>query len=152
MSEAGAPRRRNIWLILSLCLNVVLIAMIAVGIARAWHHQQEAALGRAFSAQSIIAHLPSDRAEKVQAVLDAHAAQLNALTDAASQARVASRPVFAATNFDRANYAKAQLRIRTADDALEAEKMAQLADIAALLTPDERQAIVDRASQQKPKP
>ena len=32
MSDASTPQRRSIWLILSICLNVVLIAMIAVGV------------------------------------------------------------------------------------------------------------------------
>ncbi|HEY1837817.1 MAG TPA: periplasmic heavy metal sensor [Rhizomicrobium sp.] len=147
MSEAGG-RHRNIWLVLSLCLNVVLIAMVAVGFARAWQREHDAQMGGAFSGQSIVAHLPADRAAKVQAVIDAHATKLAALADAAQQARLNARLVFMSPDYQTPVYAQAQAKILAADDALETEKMKQLTEIGVLLTPDERKAIVDRARHQ----
>lgn len=149
MSQTGS--RRSIWLIVSLCLNVVLIAMMAMGIARAWHREHEKTLGRAFSAESILAHLPPDRAAKVQAVLDAHAPALKELNDGALQARLHARPIFMAPVFDANAYAQAQQGLRIADDALEAERLKQTADIAAVLTPTERADIVERAREQSDK-
>jgi uncharacterized membrane protein len=147
MSETGG-RRRNTGLIVSLCLNVVLIAMVAVGFVRAWQREYEQRVGGAFSAQSIVAHLPPDRAARVQAVVDAHAAKLNALADAAQQARVKARLLFLSPDYQLPVYAQQQARILAADDALEAEKMRQLNDIGVLLTVDERKGIVDRARHQ----
>jgi uncharacterized membrane protein len=144
MSETGG-RRRNVWLILSLCLNVVLIAMVAV---RMWQYDHGAKLGGAFSAQSIVAHLPPDRAAKVQAVIGAHAASLSALSDAAEKTRLQARLIFMAPTFQLPVYKQAQARILAADVALETEKMNQLNDIAVLLTSDERRAIVERARHQ----
>jgi len=142
------PPRSNTWLVVSICLNVVLIAMIAVGVARAWHRQHEMELGRAFSTQSIIAHLPADRAKKVKAVVDAHAYRLGVLADDATKSRLEARPIFTAPVFDPVAYAKAQERMRKADDALQTERMKQLMEIAALLTPAERQEIGERARNQ----
>ncbi len=148
MSESGTPRGRNIWLIVSLCLNVVLVVMIAVGIARAIHRQAEASKGGAFSAQSILAHLPPDHAARVKAVMDAHAARLGTLNDNAARSRLNARPFFTAEKFDLAAYRKAQEDMRAADDALEAERMKQLSEIAVLLTAQERQEIAQRAREQ----
>jgi uncharacterized membrane protein len=149
VSDAATPIRRNIWLILSLCLNVALIAMIAVGIWRSVEKQREASLGRAFSAQSIVAHLPPDRAARVQAVIDAHAAKLGALADEAERSRLNARPFFTAEKFDAIAYARAQQGMRQADDALQAERLRQLAEIAAILTPRERHEIAERARKER---
>ncbi len=145
MSEGGMQRGRNVWLIGSLCLNVLLIAMIVVGLMRAWHLKQEAALGRAFSAQSIAAHLPADRAAKVRAIIAAHAPRMKALNAAADEARRRARGFFVATQFDPDGYTKAQQTLRAANDALEAERLDQVGDIAAILSADERREIVERA-------
>jgi uncharacterized membrane protein len=144
MSEGGT-RHRNIWLILSLCLNVLLIAMIAVGMARVWHRHHEDAMGPAFSAESIVGHLPPDRAARVQAIIDRHAAAMKRLRDNATVARLRARPIFTAPRFDAAAYARAQQNLRAADDALQVERLKQLAEIAAILSAQERADIVARA-------
>lgn len=151
MSEAGTPRR-SIGLILSICLNVVLIAMIVVGIARAWQRERETMLGHAFSAYSIVAHLPPDRAAAVQKVIDAHAHELGILADDAERSRLEARPIFTAAKFDAAAYAKAQKRMLEADRAFQAARMKQIAEIAALLTVEEREAIADRARREPRSP
>lgn len=145
MSEGGTTRRRNIWLILSLCLNVLLIATIAMGIARAWHRHKEFVMGPPFSAESIVSHLPPDRAAKVQAIIDAHAAAMKRLRDDATNARLKARPIFTAPRFDAAAYARAQRALRAADNALQVERLKQLADVAAILSAQERAEIVARA-------
>src|SRR6185312_10499879 len=146
MSEAQP--RRNIWLILSLCLNVVLIGMIIAGIVRGIARQREAQIGRAFSVESIMAHLPPADAAKVKAVADRHRAKMDALYDASTFTRVEARRLFAAPTFDAAAYAKAQESVRSADDAFQVERMKQVSEIAAVLTADERHSIVDRARQE----
>lgn len=148
LSDGETPRRRNIWLILSICLNALLIAMIAVGLSRAWERKHEMEMGPPFSAESIVGHLPADRAAKVQAIIDAHEPAVKRLRDAATAARMNARHFFTAQNLDAAAYANAQQNLRAADAALQVERMKQLAEIAAVLTPAERQQIVDRANAQ----
>jgi uncharacterized membrane protein len=147
-----ATPRRNVGLIVSICLNVILIAMIAVGIARAWERQREMMLGHAFSANSIVAHLPPDRAAAVQKIVDAHSYKLGLLSDDAERSRLDARPIFTAQRFDAAAYAKAQERMLKTDQAFEAERMKQMAEIAAVLTSAERQSIADRARREPHRP
>ncbi|HEX2593114.1 MAG TPA: periplasmic heavy metal sensor [Rhizomicrobium sp.] len=146
MSESGSRPRRAIWLILSVCLNVVLIGMLVVGMMRAWHHKQEAT--GAFSTLSIIGHLPPDRAAAVQKIIDAHTPRMNQLKNEALQSRLAARKIFASPTIDQEAYRKAQEGMRAADDAIEVEKLSQMHDISTVLTAEERKAIVDRANHQ----
>jgi uncharacterized membrane protein len=148
MSEPAMRQGRSVWLIVSLCLNVVLIAMIVVGTLRAIERQRVESLGRAFSPQSILAHLPADRAAKIQAVIDAHAEKLGVLSDDSDRARLNARRYFTAERLDSAAYARAQAGMRAADDAFQAERHAQMREIAQLLTPKERREIADRARQE----
>jgi uncharacterized membrane protein len=149
MSEAATRPGRSIWLVISLCLNVVLITMIVMGTIRAMERQRVATLGRAFSPQSILAHLPADRAAKIQAVIDAHAERLGILADDSQRARLNARRFFTADRLDVDAYARAQAGMRAADDAFQAERHAQMLEIARLLTPKERREIADRARNEK---
>jgi len=145
MSDSAVPRSRNIWLAISLCLNVVLIAMIVVGVWRASQREHEQSIGHAFSPKSILLHLPPDRAAEIQRVIDAHAERLGNLADDTERAKLNARRYFTAEKFDPAAYAKAQDGMLAADSAFEAERHAQMQEIARLLTPKERREIADRA-------
>jgi Spy/CpxP family protein refolding chaperone len=92
-----------------------------------------------------MSHLPPDRAANVQVIIDAHAAAMKRLRDDSTRARLSARPIFIAPRFDAAAYARAQQALLAADDALHAERLKQLADIAAILSPQERAEIVARA-------
>ena len=122
--------------------------MIAVGVWRGIQRQHEAQFGRAFSPESIIAHLPPDRAARVNAIAEKHRAKLDRLYDASILTRVNSRRIFAAPNFDAAAFAKAQEQVREADDALQVERMKQMGEIGAVLNGDDRHGIVKRAREE----
>ena len=145
--EPDPPRPwRNVLLVLSLCLNVALLAILGVGAVRL-----AAAAGRApFIGQpagplapgQVMRSLSPERRGAVQAVVRRHRPELLRLRRAARDARQETFGVFAAPGFDNAAFAAALDRVRDADGALEDEAIAQARDIVAALTPAERQKVI----------
>jgi uncharacterized membrane protein len=145
--ETDSPRPwRNVLLVLSLCLNVALLAVLGVGAVRL-----AAAAGRTpFIAQpagslspgQVMRSLSPERRAAVQAVMRRHRPELLRLRRAARDARQETFAVFAAPGFDNAAFAAALDRVRDADGALEDEAIAQARDIVAALTLQERQAVI----------
>jgi uncharacterized membrane protein len=136
---------RNVLLVLSLCLNVALIAILAVGVVR-----MAAANRVPFITQpagplapgQVLRSLSAERRQALQAVLRQHRPALTELRQSARQARQETFKVFSAPQFDNAAFNAALERVSAADGALEDEAVAQVKDLVAALTPQERQKVI----------
>ncbi|MEI9995337.1 MAG: periplasmic heavy metal sensor [Rhizomicrobium sp.] len=137
MSDTPAPRRRNWLLIVSLCLNVALIAAVAIGVVRLRHPPGP------LVPHALIAAVPEER-DNIQAIIDAHAARIALLRKASANARHAAFNVFVAPDYSPRKMSDALAAVVAADTALETESVAALGDSLSALTPAERQAFADR--------
>jgi len=141
--DQPAPRRRNILLILSLCLNVALLPVIAAIVIHALRHDGAIGSGGILAPRSVMAALPGEQAP-IQKVIDAHTAKLRALRLESLRTRRQAFAVLAAPDYTPENFARALNRVRDADSALESESIAMMAQSLATLTPAERQAMVEK--------
>lgn len=138
MSETGRSDRPSILLIVSLCLNVALVALCAamffrVGLRPFEAHGPKGAL----SAPALMRMVPAEET-KIRAVLDAHRPRLHQLHRDAMQARAELFQVLSAPKFDADSFAKASGAVESADSALETESLNTTAEAIGLLTPQER--------------
>jgi uncharacterized membrane protein len=143
------PKRQpSVLLIVSLCLNLALIGLIAITFMRTGMHRLEPHDGKVgLSAQSLIRMVPAEQT-KIQAIIDAHRKQMHQLRRQAMQARADSFQLLEAKDFKADDFAKSLAAVDAADAALEAETMAMTAQAVAVLTPQERADIA--AKVQKP--
>ena len=139
---AVTPKRQpSVLLIVSLCLNIALIGLIAITYMRTGLHHNELHEGRrALSAQMLMRRLPAEEG-KIHSILDAHRRELRELKRAAMKARVDSFDLLQAKDFNAGDFAKSLEAVQAADAALEAETMKITAESIAVLTPEERAAI-----------
>jgi len=138
-TPAPPPPRRSALLIISLCLNVALIAMVVVGIANGIRHARH---GREFlSPQTLMAAASSVERAKIQSIVAAHADKIRALKKADAAARLAAFKLFESPQFDRAEFARAIDAIHRADDALRQELTDLTEESVMQLSPAERQAV-----------
>ncbi|MEI9930960.1 MAG: periplasmic heavy metal sensor [Rhizomicrobium sp.] len=137
-----APKRQpSVLLIVSLCLNIALIALVASFYMRTGIHHAEPHEGkRGLSAQSLMRMVPAEEG-KIGAILDAHRKRMRELRRAAMQARVESFDLLQSKEFKAEDFAKSLAAVQAADAALEAETMKVTAESVAALTPQERAAI-----------
>jgi uncharacterized membrane protein len=147
MAEAGpssamSTRTRATLLVMSLCLNVGLIAFILVGIGRVG---QGLIAGPGMMGPAQIAReLPDAGRLKVMGIMAEHRDGLREKRRAARQARQGVFRAFIAPNYLPGDFARALDQVRAADSALEEEQVAQQRDVINALTPDERQLISSR--------
>ena len=148
---AGRPNSwRNVLLVLSLCFNVALVAILAVGAVR-----MVTAARAPFIAQpagplapgQVLRSLSPERRQALQALMRQHRPALVQLRQAARQARQESFRIFSAPQFDSAAFNAALERVSAADGALEDEAVAQAKDLVAALTPQERQKVIENRQQ-----
>jgi len=150
MSDASVtPKRQpSVPLIVSLCLNLALIGLIAITVMRGGLHRFERHQERfSLSAQSLMREVPAEQT-KIQAIIDAHRKQMRELRHQAMEARAESFRLLAAKDFNADEFAKSLASVDAADAALEAETMAMTAQAVTVLTPQERADIA--AKVQKP--
>jgi len=143
------PKRQpSVLLIVSLCLNLALIGLIAITVMRGGMHRFERHEEKlSLSAQSLMRMVPAEQT-KIQAILDAHHKQMRELRRQAIEARAESFHLLEAKDFNADQFAKSLASVDAADAALEAETMAMTAQAVAVLTPQERADIA--AKVQKP--
>lgn len=141
-----APRRgRRIFLILSLCLNVFLVAVIVVGVMRAVHRRNDPmTAGGPFSPYVLLHVAAKEDRPKIQAVIDRHKASVRHLRDQAVAARVASFETFAAPDYTPEKFNAALDKVREADAAVGKEVNDSIAESVAQLAPDERKKLADK--------
>ena len=145
MSEPNsASRRPSILLIVSLCLNIILIPVIAAVLVRAAHRDGGVVgAGGVLAPRSVMAAVPAER-DRIQAIIDAHTAKITTLRKASAQARREAFMTLAEPDFSQASFAKSLTAVADADAALERENIAMMAQSLAVLTPQEREALVTR--------
>src|SRR5258708_35117639 len=145
MSEATPvpQRRRSVLLIVSLCLNIVLIPIIAAVVIRAAHRDGVVGAGGVLAPRSVMAAVPGER-DRIQAIIDRHAPRVISLRSVSAQARREAFMKLAAPDFTQAAFLKSLSTVQNADNALEHENIAMMAESLAVLTPVERQAMVTR--------
>jgi len=138
------PRRRSWLLIASLCVNLALIAFIAVALWRLAHIDRSVGAGVSpLAPKHVIADFPG-HAGAIDAVIEAHRAKIEALRAAAVSTRIASVKLLAAPDYTPQKMQAALAAVAKADAALEAEDVRMAADSLATLSPDERKTLVDR--------
>ena len=146
MSDASiAPRRQpSVLLIVSLCLNLALIGLIAIAYMRTGAHRFGGHEGRegkvTLSAQALMRMVPSEE-PKIQSILDAHRRRLRGLRQHAIQTRAEAFSLLESRDFKADDFTKSLAAVQNADAALEAETMKVTAESVAVLTPAEREAV-----------
>ena len=143
MAEPVPPRRRSWLLIVSLCLNIALVPVIAAVVIRALHIDTEIGSGGVLAPRSLMAALP-DQSAHIQKVIDAHTPKIRALRRESVRTRLDAFDLLASPGYTPDKMAAALSAVTAADGALERESVAMLGDTFAVLTPAERQAIVER--------
>ena len=140
----ATPRRRRNWLlIVSLCLNVMLIAAIVTVAVRIAQRDTRIGAGGPLAPRSLIEEFPNEKAA-IETVINAHTARIASLRQASRRARVDALNVLAAPDAAPQKLGAAFAAIARADAALEAEAVAMSSESTAMLSPAERQALADR--------
>jgi len=150
MADPAPSRTRTTLMVMSLCLNVGLIALILVGIGRVG---QGLIGGAGVMAPVQIARvLPDAGRQKVQGIMAEHRDALRERRRAARAARMEVFRVFTAPTYVAGDLARALDQVRAADASLEEESVAQQRDVINSLTPDERKLIADRVRERRGRP
>lgn len=143
-ADSLAPsRRRAILLAASLCLNVALLALLAVGAARVMQGTAILVRPGPMSAAAIVTAWPNHAGE-IAAIRARHLDALRAARRGAQRARRQVFQDFAAQPFDAAAYAAALDGVRAADARLEEEQVSVQRDVVAVLSPQERAEIAEK--------
>jgi uncharacterized membrane protein len=139
---AQAPKR-SVLLIVSLCLNVALIVMIAAGVANAIYHAHRP--GNVFGPVALKEYAAPAERTKIDAIIAAHAGKIKELKEASRAAHRAAFEMFADANFDPAAFENSLGKAQDADDALRRELATVTAQSAAQLSQSERQTVAEKA-------
>lgn len=161
MITQPAPRT-NIALIVSLCVNLLLAGVIATAAYRHFTQPPEAPMfagpppgqqppERAQLRQLLSPHfltrIAPDQAAKIRVIVDAHRQTVDHLKAEANAARRDVLTLYGAPGLDKDALTKALLRTQLADAAMEAEIMRVAAEIAPVLSPEQRKKAADWRSQ-----
>lgn len=141
---------RNMLLVVSLCLNVALAAILVVGAVRAVTANRAPFIAQPagpLAPGQVMRSLSPERRQALQELMRRHRPALMRLRQEARQARMESFRVFAAETFDNAAFSAALEKVSAADGALEDEAVAQARDMVAALTPEERRKIIENRQQ-----
>jgi uncharacterized membrane protein len=144
-NDTPRPRSSAV-LIVSLCLNVALIGLIAIGLFRFGFRGFEPPHpggGGGLNAQMLMRMFPAEQG-KLEAIAQAHRPKLRMLRLARNQARAEAFQVLSAPGFDSDAFAKALAAIQTADAAFETEQAKETVESVAALTPAERQSVAEK--------
>lgn len=149
MADSAPSRTRSTLLVMSLCLNAGLIALILVGLGR---------FGPVFMPPGAMApvqiarDLPDAGRQKVLGVIAEHRDALREKRRAARAARLAVFQVITAPTYVAGDLSHALDQVRAADASLEEESIAQQRDVINALTPDERKLVSDRVRERRNRP
>jgi Spy/CpxP family protein refolding chaperone len=139
-------RRPSLLLIVSLCLNVALVAGAAMMFMRGFGFGFGPPPREPKGVLSPVAlmRMVPEESDKIQKIMDAHHARMHALRQVSMQARVGLMDALTAQNFDKAALDKAMLALEAADDALQAENLKATSESVAILTQAERESVADQ--------
>jgi len=161
MSNGSPQGKSNVALIISLCLNLILAGVIAMGGYRAFHDGPmfggRFGIERGFGhgrgqgqmGSHALMHLLPAETGKIKAIADAHKDRIFQLRGEARQARLEVLRAFAAPDFTQPSFDRALERVRGADAALEAEEVKVVSESVAALTPDERRTAIERVREHR---
>ena len=150
MSEptpSSARTGSSILLIVSVCLNVALIAMIAAAIASSvFRHSHERWARGPLGINALVEAATPDERSRIEAIIKNHQSRLRELARDADSERAAAVRTFAQPTFDTAEYERTLDKIRLTNDLLQAEASRMMVEAASQLSPQERQELADRAA------
>lgn len=161
-AAAAQPRKWNVALIVSLCLNFLLAGALVVPVVR-WSlpfaaddrsssgfghgmhghgHGRGFGLGQGLLNPHVVMQVAPDKADAIKRILDAHRSKFLALRDAAMAARGDAASKLDANNFSQADFDRSLVAVRDADNALETEVLRTVSEFAGTLSAKERQAAI----------
>ena len=145
MSEAAPPmpRGRSGPLIVSLCLNLILVPVVAVVIYHAAYHGHEIGSGGVLAPRTVMRAVPEKRAQ-IEAVINAHTPMIRTLRAASARARREAFRTLSAPDYTAEKFRQSLDAVANADGALERENLAMMTESLATLTPSERDTVVAR--------
>lgn len=158
-TDVAAPGRkgRSVLLIVSLCLNVLLIGILCMGILRLffWPGPETGrgrphgpglyfGIGQGVFNPDLMRRVSPAKSDALRAVIDQHRPRLQQLRRASVAARGAALDAFTADKFDQVAFDKALSGIAAADSAFEAGTMQVISASVAKLSAQERQEIARR--------
>jgi uncharacterized membrane protein len=161
MSDEGRAGRRtwrDVLLVVSVCLNCLLLGLVGMGAARFFwpgpdrvqakpsgaNHGFYFGIGQGVFNPDMMGRIAVDKADTIRGVVSSHRSQLMALHRDSVAARGDALNIFTSDNFDKTAFERALARIQTSDAAFETETMRVIAASAAVLTTDERKAVAER--------
>jgi len=173
MSGSAAPSptsgassgKSHVALIISLCINLILVGIIAMAVVRVHffppppfggmgmmgghghgmlRQMQESLTPWAFQ------HAAPAKSEKIEAIIDAHRPHLHELGASSIDARREAFKVFSAPNFDKNAFNQSLARVENADAALEKELLSVVSESAGTLSPEERRAVAAERERRGP--
>ncbi|MDE2111606.1 MAG: periplasmic heavy metal sensor [Alphaproteobacteria bacterium] len=156
--DAGVQHgRSHAALIVSLCLNLLLVGLIAMALWRAYMPHpmfrpgpgHELGLGQGPLNPHTLMRFAPDESDKIGKIMEDHGERIQILRLEAMEARHQAMLTFADPQYTPQRLDKALDNVRSADAALEAEALKVVSESAATLTPAERQVIGRRALQRK---
>jgi uncharacterized membrane protein len=159
MSAIPPPKwpRRNVALIISVCVNLLLAGIIATALVRFafrppfpmmvegagfGHGQPERQQIRLLLAPRGLMHVVPEKQNDIRGALLPHRERMDKLRADATAARREVLRVYAAPTLDKAALDKAFVRMLDADAAMEAELVKMSSDVSVLLSPEERQKVL----------
>jgi Spy/CpxP family protein refolding chaperone len=155
-----ARPRWNVALIVSLCINLLLAGVIATAVVRfTWHHpmfpiggpmgggpmqgQLERQQVHQIMSPRVLMHVAPDKQDALRAVMNAHHDRLEPLKADALNARREVVRLYTAPSYDKPAVDAALARVQAADAAFEVEMLKIAAEAGAVLTPEERQKVIE---------
>lgn len=159
MSAVPPPARPrwNVTLIVSLCVNLLLAGVIAMAVARfGWPQplfpmesgqgpmpgQFERQQVHQIMSPRVLMHVAPDKQDALRAVTKAHRERLDSLRAASIDARREVLRLYTAPSYDKLAIDAALIRMQAADAAFEIEMLKIAAETGAVLTPEERQKVI----------
>lgn len=137
-AKPTAGRGLRIALMVSLAVNILIIGGVITTLlcfgGKGHHHRRDGLMG-------FVQTLPADRAETIGNQLKANREALVPLRKAQKNARGAARAALTAQPFDETAFRAALDRSATAGYEEKKARLSSLADLAASLTPEERQEL-----------
>lgn len=154
---APASGKSHVALIISLCVNLLLVGVILMAFVRMhffappfgpgmmdghgrghgmmlWQTQQ------ALTPQAFL-HAAPAKSDKIRSIMGAHHPRVRDLSMSSIDARKEALRVFAAPNFDKSAFDQSLAHVLSADAALEKEILSVVSESAGTLSPEERRAV-----------
>ena len=144
MAGATPSRGRAIALVVSLCLNVLLAALILGVLSRAVGGGFIGQPGGQLAPGIIARGLSPESQDKIRGIQAEHRDAMQEARKGARQARLAAFRSFAAQDYSPNAFANSLEQVRAADGRLEEEAILMLRDTIGSLTPEERKAVIAR--------